>query len=287
MKKVLILGATGMLGHAVSKVFHSDNTLEVCETSRIQKPSHLKFDAENDDLSELIKVVNPDWIVNCIGVIKPHINEQSPDSVLRAIKVNGILPHQIDLAFDRPVIQIATDCVYSGAQGMYSENDLHDATDVYGKTKSLGEVASESMKHLRASIIGPELGRSTSLLEWFRNQPKNAQIKGFTDHLWNGITTHHFGLLSLGIVRNDFTNFTKTHVIPRDIVTKAELLGIFASVYNRKDLDIQSVESPKSINRTLATSNPETNIEIWKLAGYENPPSIEEMVQEQRSFEES
>ena len=275
-----------MLGHAVTKVFNLDNSFDVLKTSRSQLPGHLQFDVEKDDLAELTKYVNPDWVINCIGVIKPHIDELNPDSVLRAIRVNGIFPYQIEKLISRPVIQIATDCVFSGSRGLYLENDLHDATDVYGKTKSIGEVPSANMKHLRVSIIGPELGRSTSLLEWFKNQPEKSRVKGFTDHLWNGITTHHFGLLSLAIVKNNFMDFSKIHITPSDIVTKAQLLEIFANVYKREDVVIESVESSKRINRTLTTSFPEVNSELWKLAGYENPPSIAEMILEQQVFGE-
>ena len=142
----------------------------------------------------------------------------------------------------------------------------------------------ENLIHLRASIIGPEMGRSTSLLEWFRNQPKDAKLNGFTDHLWNGVTTHHFGFLAKAMIENDYLDFNKTHVVPQDVVTKAELLRIFASSYNRSDITINDVESAKTIDRTLTTENPETNFILWKLAGYETPPTIKQMVEEQSNF---
>jgi len=281
MKKILILGATGMLGHAVADLFRAKTDFQLTQSSRINLPGYVNFDAESDNVSDLLSVIKPDWVINCIGVIKPHINEQSSDSITRALRINAIFPQLLSTATNNPIIQIATDCVFSGEKGSYIESDPHDATDVYGKTKSLGEVPSENMKHLRVSIIGPEKGRTTSLLEWFRNQPKNSELNGFIDHLWNGVSTYHFGRIVLGLIENEFTDFTKTHIIPADVVTKAELLNIFSSAYNRSDLTVVQTNSFKTINRTLHTSNSELNYKIWKMAGYETLPTIEEMVIEQ------
>jgi dTDP-4-dehydrorhamnose reductase len=222
-----------MLGSAVVKILSNSDT-EVLGTSR-QGNNSITFDASTDLVEEVFKSFKPDWIINCIGIIKPYINESDSISILNAININSIFPIKLSNAaanIDAKVIQIATDCVYSGSKGAYTENDLHDATDIYGKTKSLGEVPAENMMHIRASIIGPELGRSTSLLEWFKSQPINSKINGFTDHLWNGITTHAFGKLCAGIIKQNSFRGGRYHVTPRDIVTKADLLRIFSKVYN-------------------------------------------------------
>jgi len=287
IKKVLILGATGMLGHACYLVFKSDPNFESIATSRIIKKDMKLFDANKDSIDYLIKEISPDWVINCIGIIKPHINENNFNSTKNAILINSLLPHQLASAISNlpmKVIQIATDCVYSGKEGGYTENSLHDPLDVYGKTKSLGEVASEQFFHIRASIIGPEYGRSTSLQEWFLNQPKNAEVNGFTDHLWNGLTTHHFALLAKAIVLAD-GNFSGTqHVIPGNIVTKADLLETFAKVYNRKDIKINPIVSKVRIDRTLNTQNILTSNSLWALAGYDKPPTIQEMIEQQNNF---
>jgi len=284
MKKVLILGATGMLGSACKSVIGNSESLEVVGTARNNEMGNVKFDATKDDVEALISEIKPDWIVNCIGVIKPHINEESLESRTRAIEINALFPERLAQSTKKPIIQIATDCVFSGRKGSYVESDLHDATDVYGKTKSLGEMPADNLKHLRVSIIGPEVGRSTSLLEWFRHQPEGASLNGFTDHLWNGITTHHFGYLSRGIIEHDFTDFKRTHIIPKDVVSKANLLRIFASSYRRSDISISDVKSSVTIDRTLATENVDLNSKLWKFAGYEEPPSVEKMVEEQARY---
>lgn len=285
MAKVLVLGATGMLGHSVARVIKNDPSMQLVQTSRNKIKGYLSFDAMKDDVAELIEVVKPDWIINCIGVIKPHIDEKSPESILRAVEVNGIFPYLLAKSTSNSIIQIATDCVYSGDKGKYTESDLHDATDVYGKTKSLGEIDLGNLIHLRVSIIGPEVGRSTSLLEWFKNQPQGAQLNGFTDHLWNGITTHHFGRISHGIVSNNLVGLGKTHIVPKDMVTKARLLKLFSEAYNREDIKISEVKSAKTIDRTLSTLDPVLNAKIWNLAGFDSLPTIQEMVIEQAQLD--
>jgi dTDP-4-dehydrorhamnose reductase len=287
IRKVLILGATGMLGQACHLVFKSDPNFESISTSRINREDMKFFDASTDSIKDLIKEVSPDWVINCIGIIKPHINENNSSSVKNAIVINSLFPYQLASSISNlqtKVLQIATDCVYSGKEGGYIEDSPHDPLDVYGKTKSLGEVTSEQFFHIRASIIGPEYGRSTSLQEWFLSQPKNAEVNGFTDHLWNGLTTHHFALLAKAIVLADGDFSGTQHVIPGDIVTKAQLLESFAQVYNRKDIQINPIVSSFRIDRTLNTQDISCSDNLWKLAGYDKPPTIQEMIEQQYKF---
>jgi dTDP-4-dehydrorhamnose reductase len=290
MGKVLILGATGMLGNACEKLFLQDSKNDVVSTSRNQNKNSIQFDAKNDSVEDLIKKVEPDWIVNCIGVIKPHINEALNTSTQNAIEINSLFPHRIAKAIEATntkVIQIATDCVYSGQVGLYTESHPHDALDVYGKTKSLGEVSSESVLHLRASIIGPEQGRSTSLLEWFLGQKPHARINGFTDHLWNGITTYHFAKLALSITETNLFSPGVKHVLPGDIVAKAELLEYFKAVYGRNDITVEHVESTNKVDRTLSSNQTSFSTNLWNASGYKKAPKVEQMVQEQFDFNHS
>jgi dTDP-4-dehydrorhamnose reductase len=290
MGKVLILGATGMLGSACERLFIQESKNDVVSTSRNQSKNSMRFDAKSDSVEELIQKVEPDWIVNCIGVIKPHINESLNSSTQNAIEVNSLFPHRIAQAIqatNTKVIQIATDCVYSGQVGLYSESYPHDALDVYGKTKSLGEVSSEAFIHLRASIIGPELGRSTSLLEWFLGQEPNAKVNGFIDHLWNGITTHHFAKLALTVTETNLFSSGVKHVLPGNIVAKAELLEYFKAVYGRNDITVNKVESMNKVDRTLSSNQSEFSTNLWSASGYQSAPTVQQMVQEQFDFNHS
>ena len=290
MSKVVILGATGMLGTAVSKVFTGFEG-DVFGTKRsgavgIEVPglTYLNFDASVDDLSSLpIALNSDDYIVNCIGIIKPYIKDDNEEQRKTALLINGLLPHKLAEHASKTgvkVIQIATDCVYSGLKGDYLETDLHDALDVYGKTKSLGEVPNPNLMHLRVSIIGPEYGRSTSLLEWVRNQPSNAEIGGFTDHLWNGVPTKHFGKLARGIIEADLFTPGVQHIIPADQIDKFTLVSKIARTFERSDIVINARPSGNIINRTLQTANPEFNAKLWASAGYEVLPTVEQLVSE-------
>ena len=290
MTKVLILGATGMLGTAVMNEF-LDFAGDVVVTTRGKELdglpgsiSQVSFDATTDDPAAAFKVLGKvDYVVNCIGIIKPHISDSDDKQRLNALQINSLFPQKLsDWAAETgaKVIQIATDCVFSGHKGSYLESDAHDALDVYGKSKSLGEVPNPSMMHLRVSIIGPEVGRSTSLLEWVRNQPQGAQIFGFTDHVWNGVTTTHFGKIARGIIESNLFKAGVFHLIPGNRLPKDKLVQKIASVFGRDDIEIQPKASGNTVDRTLETNDTGFNRELWAAAGYETPPTIERMLEE-------
>jgi dTDP-4-dehydrorhamnose reductase len=288
MSTVLILGASGMLGSAVLKEFSTFQG-ELIATTRagtelVSNPNvrFLKFDAATDDLDSTFSMPI-DFIVNCIGIIKPYINDSDPTQTETAFEINGAFPNRLETWASKngaKVIQIATDCVFSGSKGNYLENSEHDAMDVYGKSKSMGEAKGASMMHLRVSIIGPEVDRNSSLLEWVRNQPKNAEISGYTDHFWNGITSFHFAKIARGIIENDIFEPGVFHALPKDSVTKSELVGLIAKYLGRSDIKVQPTATGANINRTLDTIFAAKNKAFWLSAGYDSSPSIEQMVSE-------
>lgn len=293
MKKVAILGSTGMLGSSVLDVFAKDGSFEIITTAReeklFDKNSRVEwkiFDAESNNVEEnLIKIFQDvDYVVNCIGIIKPYAKDDNAQHIKRAIKVNSLLPqiiNDLSLKSGFKVLQIATDCVYSGIKGSYNENDKHDALDVYGKTKSLGEVVGNAnFYNLRCSIIGKEKKSFVSLLEWFLSQPKNSTLNGYTNHDWNGVTTHHFGKICLGIIKNNIQILATQHIVAGNILSKYEMLKTFAKYFKREDLIINATEAQIKIDRTISTINQTLNQEIWQSAGYQTPPTIEKMVEE-------
>jgi dTDP-4-dehydrorhamnose reductase len=227
------------------------------------------------------------WVVNAIGVIKPYIHDDNAAEVERAVSVNALFPHFLARAaqkIDARVIQIATDCVYSGQKGQYVESDKHDALDAYGKTKSLGEVASANVWHLRCSIIGPERKAHVSLLDWFLGQKQGATVNGYTNHRWNGITTLHFAKLCRGVMTRDITLPHLQHVIPDGDITKCDLLRCFAKHFGREDVSIEPAEAGLVIDRTLGTAYQALNRQLWAPAGYCRPPSVPEMVAELAAY---
>ena len=288
MATVAILGTTGMLGNSVVQEFVEFDGELIGSTRNKQTDKRLaisfSLDANSSELPKpLIDLGEGDFVINCVGVIKPYIDENSASSRRNALLINGLFPYVLEaLASERgfKIIQIATDCVFSGTKGNYIETDFHDAIDIYGKSKSVGEVPSGNLMNLRASIIGPEVGRSTSLFEWVRNQPQNAQITGYTDHHWNGVTAASFAKICKGIVESQGFIAGVQHLIPGDTVTKSQLVKEIAAKTNRLDIEIIDGPSGTETDRTLATANAGQNLKLWTNAGYKTIPNIFDLVDE-------
>jgi dTDP-4-dehydrorhamnose reductase len=214
---------------------------------------------------------------------KSRIDEDSMASRSLAVKLNIDFPNHLVKAAEKhgvKVIQVATDCVFSGLAGGYSEGSAHDPLDVYGKTKSLGETPSPNVMHLRCSLIGPEVGRSSLLFEWVRQQQANAQIDGFTNHLWNGLSSRAFGKVVCGIISEELFESSVQHLVPSNEVTKDELVRLELAALGRGDVQVTSKEDEHPIDRTLATDRTGFNTQLFLAAGYKRIPTIEEMVLE-------
>jgi dTDP-4-dehydrorhamnose reductase len=139
--------------------------------------------------------------------------------------------------------------------------------------------------HLRCSIIGPEPKSHVSLLDWFRRQPRDGRVNGYSNHTWNGVTTLHFARLCHAIVTHWMTPPRMQHVVPSGALSKAQLLSCFAAQYRREDLTITPTEAASVIDRTLGTVNETMNRELWQAAGYPEPPSVPQMVAELAAFD--
>ena len=298
MKSILIIGGLGMLGSQVLKEFvktkykiyatYRNNTdlnkFKKNENNKNFNVTFYKFDIKNYKKKDLEKIIyKKDFIINCAGIIKPYINEANFHSVENAIQINSIFPHFLNYnvkKYNTKIYQIATDCVFAGLKGNYTENDNHDATDVYGKTKSLGEVKSPNFYNLRCSIIGHELKNNKSLIEWFKNSKKGSNLNGFYDHLWNGITTNAFAKIVRSIIENNIQIPNTLHIIPKDKVTKYQLLNFFKIYFKRDDLTIIKTKSSQTVTRTLKTKYVKKNLEIWKKSLYLKIKKIEKLVEE-------
>jgi dTDP-4-dehydrorhamnose reductase len=298
--KVLVLGASGMLGAMVLDVLSRDENITADATVRDEDTrEHFQkrlpearwhvLNAESAD-EETLKTLfdGYNWIINCIGITKPYIRDENSAEVTHAVKINILFSHAVGnaaLAVGAEVLQIATDCVYDGQKGAYRESEPHNAVDAYGRTKSLGEAVMPNVHHLRCSIIGPEPRKDIFLLAWLIKQPENATLNGFVNHEWNGVTTLHFALICQGIIGNRQELSHSQHIIPGDTINKCELLKTFAREYGREDITINPVEAGTVVDRTLDTRNETMNRVIWKSAGYHQPPGIKQMVKELRQYD--
>jgi len=282
MRKVLVLGSTGMLGSAVTRALQ-ERAHEVITASR---STGIKFDAVNLDTENLLKAAGlqgGDFVVNCVGLTKSRINEASMTSRTLAVKLNIDFPDDLARSAEQAgvnVIQAATDCVFSGLAGGYSESSAHDALDVYGKTKSLGETPSPNVMHLRCSLIGPEIGSSSLFFEWVRQQPVRAEINGYNNHFWNGLSSLAFGKVVSGVIKEDLFKSGVQHLVPTNQVTKDELVRLELAALGRGDVQVTSKKGEHPIDRTLRTNGHDFNEQLFLAAGYEKIPTIQEMVLE-------
>lgn len=252
---VLVLGANGMIGSTVLRVLARNLNWNVFGSIRRGSVPELSVKgarlvcgvdlANSDHLNRLFLEVRPEVVVNCAGLTKhlPAGNDPIP-----ALSMNALLPHRLaelcGIAAAR-LIHVSTDCVFSGKQGNYREEDQPDATDVYGKTKHLGEVAGAGLVTLRTSTIGHELGTKFGLLEWFLAQER---CKGYRKAIFSGLPTIEFARIVRDVVIPDKTLEGLYHV-GAQAINKDELLHLIAKVYGKK-IEIES-DDQVIIDRSL------------------------------------
>ena len=244
--RVLVFGASGMIGAAMIRVLSEKKEWKIFGTLRSKDAKRffsqaiadnllVDIDAHNRDaLVHVFAQIRPDVVVNCLGLTKHH---KEADDPLLAIPVNALLPHWIaelcGVAGAR-LIHVSTDCVFSGTKGGYSEDDLADAKDVYGKSKFLGEVNYPHAITLRTSTIGHELQSQYGLLEWFLSQRESC--KGFGRAIFSGLPNAVFAQVVRDIVipRQDLAGLYHVGASP---INKYDLLRLIAEIY-RKSIDI-------------------------------------------------
>lgn len=281
--RILIFGASGMLGSAVFRLFLQSPGFDVIATFRSLKPQIKMLnsesvtvlcgiDAENgDSLARAISAAKPDVIINCIGLVKQLADSKDP---LAAIPINSILPHRLarlaELSGSR-LIHISTDCVFSGAKGNYVELDRPDADDLYGRSKLLGEVDYPHAITLRTSIVGHELNSATGLIDWFLSQ--QGRVKGYTNAIFSGLPT-----IELARVIRDFVlprpDMRGLYHVSSAPINKYELLQLTKKAYG-----VQTHVEPDGelkIDRSLNSDR------FKQVTGYV-PPTWPDLVAEMKS----
>lgn len=282
--KVLVLGASGMLGHAVLRVFAQGDRHSVLGSVRSANvlrllPAELReqvvcgVDVENtDSLVRLFTLARPDVVINCIGLVKQLAEAGDP---LAAIPINSLLPHRLaqlcDVAQAR-LIHISTDCVFAGTQGMYSEHDVPDAQDLYGRSKFLGEVDYPHAVTLRTSIVGHELSSAHGLVDWFLAQ--QGTVKGFTRAVFSGLPTVELARVMRDVVVPN-AELRGLYHVSADPINKFELLSLVAQTYG-KSITVVPDDHLK-IDRSLDSSR------FRATTGYE-PPTWPELVRRMHEF---
>ncbi len=276
--RVLVLGASGLLGNAVFRVLSEKVDWEVFGTirsdnlKRLFPPVMIKqlvvgCDVSNQDaLVNIFDQIQPDVVINCISLAKPLLTIGNP---LDVVPIYALLPHRLarlcSLARAR-LVHISSDGVFAGSKGQYTEDDLPDARDTYGTAKLLGEVHYPHTITLRTSIIGPELQSANGLLGWFLSQQGSCQC--FSRAIFSGLPSVVLAQVIRDVVIPQVNLFGLYHVAAQPI-SKFDLLCLVAKVYG-KAIEIVPVDKPE-IDRSLNADR------FFAATGYA-PPSWPELI---------
>jgi len=240
--RVLVLGASGMIGSTTFRVLSERHDWDVygsvrSETAKQFFPAQLaerllaNVDATNyDALVDVFARIRPEVVINCVGATKHKTDGNDP---LMAIPLNALLPHRLARlceAVNARLVHVSTDCVFSGKQGHYTEEDLPDTDDVYGRSKALGEVDYPNAITLRTSTIGHELQSSYGLLDWFLTQ--QGSCKGFKRAIFSGLSSMEFARVIRDIVIPQPSLHGLYHVAG-PAIAKYDLLKLVAKVYGK------------------------------------------------------
>jgi len=272
VKNVVVLGASGMLGHKMLQIlsedFNTSGTLRKHNSSPILEPYCLYENIEAGNFSTLTGILkNVDVIVNCIGIVK-QLPESNDWNISHAI--NTEFPHKLSTYASTHGIQlihISTDCVFDGQKGMYTENDIPNAIDIYGRTKFAGEV--RDALTLRTSIIGREINTRHGLLEWFLSK-QGMKVQGYKESVFSGVTTNELSYLVSELIywMDDLTGVYHVASTP---INKFDLLTNINQYIDNK-IEIEPVAG-EIINRSL------DGTKLRRVIGY-TPPSWDEMIDE-------
>lgn len=267
MKKILILGATGLIGHQVYMRLNANKNFEVFSFAHQRRvvDDTVLLDARDEHLLEqTIKGIAPDVIINCMGVLISEAN-RDPEN---AIFLNAYIPQRLKRIaneIDAKLVHISTDCVFSGKKGSYTEDDIKDADDIYGRAKALGEVTGSPHVTLRTSVVGPEIKDGEELFHWFMSQ--EGKVKGFSKSFWSGVTTLELAkAVEWAIIKNIKGLYHITNGIP---INKYELLVLFKKHTNKK-IEIENVDG-RVTNKSFIDTRKEIDYVV---------PSYEQMISE-------
>ena len=275
MKKILILGATGLAGHTISLYF-KEKGYDVIGFAP-ESSSYIKFikgDALNTEhLREVLLKEDWDVVINCIGVL----NQNADNNKSLAVYLNSFLPHLVaDVLKDKnsKLIHMSTDCVFAGNTGPYYENSFKDGPTFYDRTKALGEIIDNKNLTFRNSIVGPDINpNGIGLFNWFMKQ--NKSVKGFSEAIWTGVTTL---TLAKAMEQAINTNLCGLYnLVNNESISKYDLLCLFNRYFRENSIKIEE-DSSIQVDKTLVNTRDDFDFIV---------PSYEQMISEMKDWVDS
>jgi len=269
--KILVFGASGMLGRYVCSRMSKEHSVAGLTRNELNL-----LDIKKSQLEATLELYQPEIVINCAGIIK----SRSDIADTEFIYVNSIFPRLLAKSCKEKKIKmfhISTDCVYDGLRTSfpYTETDHHTATDIYGKSKSLGE--NEDCCVIRTSIVGEEIGQTRSLISWAKSQ-KAKTIQGYMNHWWNGVSCLQLADFLYLMLKDDVYWTGVRHVFSPNIVNKYELVKQISDVWDL-NLNVDERFTDTSCFRALGTNNEEWN-EYLQL----NIPDLKEQLVKMKDF---
>ncbi len=279
-KRILILGGAGMLGHKLCQLYRPEFETWCTVRSQPRGPEGFEIwdpsctlagvDAVDiDSVARAIAEVKPEVVVNCIGIIKQLKAAKDP---IVSLSINSLFPHRLAIlcrAAGARMIHISTDCVFSGRKGMYTEDDVSDAEDLYGRTKFLGETGYPGCLTIRTSIIGRELHSRSGLIDWFLGN-RGGKVRGFRKAIYTGFTTQALAKIIARIIA-EHPELSGLWQISSEPINKFDLLQLVNETY-RAGVEIEP-DDTFCCDRSLNSAR-------FRAAVNFQPPTWPEMISE-------
>lgn len=275
VKKILVLGCKGMAGHVVKAYLESTNNYDVWGIARGGEPEQNLINLNVSETKELESIFDKgsfDVVINCIGLL----NKTAEDNPELAIWFNSYFPHflaSLGSKYNFKLIHISTDCVFSGKEGGYTENDFKNGIGFYAQSKSLGEIINNKDTTIRTSIIGPELKQNgIGLFHWFMSHSEYSHLKGFTNAFWSGLTTLELAKVIIEIINQKITGLIQ--VAPDSKIDKFNLISLFNLLYRNKKIFIERDDS-YYVDKSLVSIRTDFKYQV---------PNYREMLESQKEW---
>jgi dTDP-4-dehydrorhamnose reductase len=282
--RILVVGATGMVGRSVLRKLDADSSLSVVGTTTGKEVTAnlTRFQWPQDSLNELVDEISPDVILNLAAKLDNKSVNNDQVARQKMFALNSDLLLNLSAASEKAtLIHMSTDGVFSGKNPPYTEKSDTDGEGIYAKSKIQGELNITNGKILRCSILGRSPDPQISIPNLLLRQQRNAVMAISNNELWNGITSNAFAEFLHSLLVNNFLDMMLRvqHIIPRYPLTKKELFQEVSKAVGREDINFDSTITEDPRSRILATQQMEFLKSVWEQTSFGKIPSIEEMLE--------
>ena len=206
-KKILILGASGFIGSALTERLGSEKSIGTYN-SRIKTNEGIKFDILNDSLKN-INVSTIGHAIVLFGMTNPDQCANNPE-LSAAVNIRGIKRIVDDLGERQiPFVFASTEVVFDGLRGAYVEEDLPNPILSYGRQKHVVEQYIAERWPFGASIriakvYGTRPGDKSLLDNWCQQIWRGEEVRCAADFVSSVVHVDDVVNAILAIFSNGF-----------------------------------------------------------------------------------